>query len=585
MSSLSIFDSLIHLSSRTHSATGGDVITRLAHTDVITEDVVRDIARQVLLALQHIHSRNVAYLDLKPQDIVFANANESTIKLVDFGNAQELPESGYLTSWNFGTPEYSAPEIVGGNRHVSTPADLWSLGVVVYTLLTGISPFLGRNDRETLQNVLNEANNVNYGPLEGIGVSQECKDFLRGLLLHSPAQRMTAGKALKHPWFELRDDTLSTNQIDSRCLHQYWRHSQVRIAREQVVHFDRRRPLSDALKHPQGLLYTPVTGSQLGHEAMLNALRKAMQNFPDGSPVPPRSDSRSPGDPFGRPDTPWSLADELNSAFFLHGNESSYQQGPETDVIQLKDPDYVTRIRSYQRITSDTSSSWRLKAERKLTSNKPAVKERRRMLDVADEEGTNAALVRFAALKRQWRMQHERHLAAMAAGHHRDGTDSAATVDAGEEGCAPFFREKLPGSTALQETKPFALRAIVIGTPTPNISWYHNELPLSGDGGRISVSSVPTSDGQLIMFIDKAWAGDAGEYKCVARNEFGEAITRAVVNMGSKFTATTKHQKTNRQVFQQIFAPFHSCSRCSSSAAADHDSTGRSYATLVPAAV
>ncbi|CAL8240268.1 unnamed protein product [Gadus morhua 'NCC'] len=98
---------------------------------------------------------------------------------------------------NFGTPEFLAPEVIN-YEFVSFPTDLWSLGVITYMLLSGLSPFLGDDDNETLNNIL--ACQWNFEEEEFLDVSEEAKDFITRLLVKSKSWRMSATASLKHPW-------------------------------------------------------------------------------------------------------------------------------------------------------------------------------------------------------------------------------------------------------------------------------------------------------------------------------------------------------------------------------------------------
>uniref|UniRef100_A0A8C9EHS8 Myosin light chain kinase family member 4 n=1 Tax=Pavo cristatus TaxID=9049 RepID=A0A8C9EHS8_PAVCR len=98
---------------------------------------------------------------------------------------------------NFGTPEFLAPEVVS-YEFVSFPTDMWSVGVIAYMLLSGLSPFLGDDDNETLNNIL--ACSWDFEDEEFQGVSEQAKDFISKLLIKEKCWRISATAALKHPW-------------------------------------------------------------------------------------------------------------------------------------------------------------------------------------------------------------------------------------------------------------------------------------------------------------------------------------------------------------------------------------------------
>ncbi|KFW08241.1 Myosin light chain kinase family member 4, partial [Eurypyga helias] len=98
---------------------------------------------------------------------------------------------------NFGTPEFLAPEVVN-YEFVSFPTDMWSVGVIAYMLLSGLSPFLGDDDNETLNNIL--CCSWDFEDEEFQGVSDQAKDFISKLLIKEKCWRISATAALKHPW-------------------------------------------------------------------------------------------------------------------------------------------------------------------------------------------------------------------------------------------------------------------------------------------------------------------------------------------------------------------------------------------------
>lgn len=175
---------------------------------------MRSIIKQLLDTLEFVHDKGFAHLDLKPEDVLFQHPSTDRIMLVDFGLAQKIPASGHVIS-EFGTPEFVSPEIAMRSP-CGTPTDLWSTGIITYLLLSGVSPFLGPTDRDTLLNVQRCEWDFNHPIFQHI--SPEGKDFIQSLLKKDPARRLTAAEALKHPWF----GSTTNYEIDSRPLEDYW---------------------------------------------------------------------------------------------------------------------------------------------------------------------------------------------------------------------------------------------------------------------------------------------------------------------------------------------------------------------------
>ncbi|XP_077412817.1 uncharacterized protein mylk4a isoform X2 [Vanacampus margaritifer] len=152
--------------------------------------------RQICEGLQHMHKMYILHLDLKPENILCVSRVTNKIKIIDFGLARIYKPREKLRV-NFGTPEFLAPEVINYD-FVSFSTDMWSLGVITYMLLSGLCPFLGDDDNETLNNIL--ACQWNFEEQEFVETSEEAKDFITRLLNVNKSWRMGASEALKHPW-------------------------------------------------------------------------------------------------------------------------------------------------------------------------------------------------------------------------------------------------------------------------------------------------------------------------------------------------------------------------------------------------
>ncbi|KAL4604849.1 myosin light chain kinase family member 4, partial [Arapaima gigas] len=176
---------------------GGELFDRIIDENYnLTElDTVLFI-RQISEGLQYMHQMYILHLDLKPENILCVSRATNKIKIIDFGLARRCKPRERLRV-NFGTPEFLAPEVIN-YEFVSFPTDMWSLGVITYMLLSGLSPFLGEDDNETLNNIL--ACQWSFEEEEFADISEEAKDFISRLLVKSKSWRMSAAEALKHPW-------------------------------------------------------------------------------------------------------------------------------------------------------------------------------------------------------------------------------------------------------------------------------------------------------------------------------------------------------------------------------------------------
>ncbi|KAJ8016370.1 hypothetical protein DPEC_G00006510, partial [Dallia pectoralis] len=128
--------------------------------------------------------------------ILCVNRTGHQVKIIDFGLAKRYRPREKLRV-NFGTPEFLAPEVVDFD-FVSFPTDMWTLGVVTYMLLSGLSPFLGDDDNQTLNNILSANCSLDDQAFEHI--SAEAKDFISQLLVKDKGGRMSAAQCLRHLW-------------------------------------------------------------------------------------------------------------------------------------------------------------------------------------------------------------------------------------------------------------------------------------------------------------------------------------------------------------------------------------------------
>lgn len=180
---------------------GGDLFTLLRRTKTFKEDVAKFYAGCVLLGFQHLHSMNMVYRDLKPENLVLDS--RGYIKITDFGFCKKLNENGQ-TFTLCGTPDYLAPEVIRGKGH-GLPVDFWTLGILIYEMLCAMPPFYDREPSNIYRKV------VKSEPSFPAYVSKEAKDLMRGLLRKKPSERLGAATAgsktagfnaiKKHPWF------------------------------------------------------------------------------------------------------------------------------------------------------------------------------------------------------------------------------------------------------------------------------------------------------------------------------------------------------------------------------------------------
>ncbi|KAG7456780.1 hypothetical protein MATL_G00239490 [Megalops atlanticus] len=180
---------------------GGELFDFLAEKESLTEEEATQFLKQILDGVHYLHSKHIAHFDLKPENIMLLDKDVPSprIKLIDFGIAHQI-KAGNEFKNIFGTPEFVAPEIVN-YEPLGLEADMWSIGVITYILLSGASPFLGESKQETLTNI--SAVNYDFDEDYFSNTSELAKDFIRRLLVKDPKKRMTIQDSLEHPWIKV----------------------------------------------------------------------------------------------------------------------------------------------------------------------------------------------------------------------------------------------------------------------------------------------------------------------------------------------------------------------------------------------
>ncbi|XP_023226281.1 myosin light chain kinase, smooth muscle-like [Centruroides sculpturatus] len=206
---------------------GGELFERIIADDfVLTEDDCILFMHQICEGVSYMHQNSVIHLDLKPENILCKTKTSHQIKIIDFGLARVYDPADNLRIL-FGTPEFVAPEVIS-YEPVSPASDMWSLGVICYVLLSGLSPFMGDNDAETFTNITRSQFDFDDEAFDGI--SDEAKDFITKLLIKRPNKRMTASECLKHPWLMENVDKkkgiqISTDKLKKFIIRRKWQKS------------------------------------------------------------------------------------------------------------------------------------------------------------------------------------------------------------------------------------------------------------------------------------------------------------------------------------------------------------------------
>lgn len=174
------------------------------------EEEARPIIGKILSALNYMHGEGYVHCDIKPENIMVKNQET---KLIDFGCSRKL-KNGQKIGKILGTAYYVAPEVI--EEEFDNKADIWSLGIILYIMLTKKIPFNGKNDRGIIKNIRN-GKNIFQRP-EFTNLSADAQDLLKEMLNRSPYRRISAGQALEHKWFDKAISDTQEKQIAQFCL-------------------------------------------------------------------------------------------------------------------------------------------------------------------------------------------------------------------------------------------------------------------------------------------------------------------------------------------------------------------------------
>nr|XP_047928270.1 striated muscle preferentially expressed protein kinase isoform X4 [Anser cygnoides] len=217
-----------------------ELLDRMARKPSVCESEVRSYMRQILEGICYLHQHHVLHLDIKPENLLMADSSSEQVRICDFGNAQELTpdEPQYC---KYGTPEFVGPEIVNQSP-VSSVTDVWPVGVIAYLCLTGISPFVGENDKTTLMNIRNY--NVAFEERMFQGLTREAKGFVIKVLVNDRL-RPNAEQTLEHPWFKTlaKGKVISTDHLKLFLSRRKWQRSQISYKCNMVL-----RPIPELLE-------------------------------------------------------------------------------------------------------------------------------------------------------------------------------------------------------------------------------------------------------------------------------------------------------------------------------------------------
>ncbi|CAK58777.1 unnamed protein product (macronuclear) [Paramecium tetraurelia] len=191
----------------TEYLSGGELFERIKAMTIFNEKKAAEYMRQILSAVMYCHEQKIVHRDLKPENILFVNdSSTSPLKIIDFGTSRKYDPSKKMTK-KLGTPYYIAPEVL--KQDYNEKCDIWSCGVILYILLCGYPPFIGKTENEIMRKV--GEGKFEFDADDWNQISKEAKNLINRMLHVNPNFRISAKQALNDAWIVKHCSQTTTN--------------------------------------------------------------------------------------------------------------------------------------------------------------------------------------------------------------------------------------------------------------------------------------------------------------------------------------------------------------------------------------
>ncbi|KAJ1484065.1 kinase-like domain-containing protein [Baffinella frigidus] len=198
---LEVFETAKYIEIVTEKVTGGELFDRIVVKDHFNETEAAKVFVQIIKAIDYLHSIGVVHRDLKPENVLFASpAEDSPVKIADFGLGKIVPHDDHAMKTVCGTPIYVAPEVLM-KKGYGMECDIWSAGVMLYILLCGCPPFDQDMSLSLIFDAIKHARYDFPAPYWD-DVSEEAKKLVSGMLTADPKSRLTCSECLQHAWVQ-----------------------------------------------------------------------------------------------------------------------------------------------------------------------------------------------------------------------------------------------------------------------------------------------------------------------------------------------------------------------------------------------
>jgi len=236
---IEVFENSTQIFLVTEYADNGDLLQLIKQKGNLCEEEAKPIFRQIVYGLAHLNCRGVLHRDIKLDNVLMNSKGE--VKICDFG-VSKIIDKNKLINDQCGTPAYLAPEIIANLGYKGFYVDLWSLGILLYAMLTGTIPFKAKS-LEKLYEII-KIGKVEY-PTK---LSREAKELISGLLKFAPRDRLSIPEVLSHPWLgKVKDEKYYmpskedfkeelTNEIDRVCIENLFHNTKVKLFLKDYLH-------------------------------------------------------------------------------------------------------------------------------------------------------------------------------------------------------------------------------------------------------------------------------------------------------------------------------------------------------------
>lgn len=193
-----------------------------------------EIMKCLLKAVMFLHKMNIVHRDIKPDNILFSlPGNYESLKLIDFGLS--AAKTNVKDKYRVGSPYYMAPEMIHGN--FTFESDCWSIGVILYEMMTGKHPFYGKTQEEIFKMIMKGVYDTNL--LDRQKCTEEVKDLIKKLIVLNPQERLSINSTLEHPWIKLHNlkEKTSSTVIDEGIIESLRSFANSNLFRKEIMFY------------------------------------------------------------------------------------------------------------------------------------------------------------------------------------------------------------------------------------------------------------------------------------------------------------------------------------------------------------